>query len=150
MIQLTDKLFAILVPVDAFSFQLKRSPLYPNDDYTEILYCRESANFLHTGLPTIEVSVDSISIVGTVDRFEGQIVFDFDCEEQIEHKQITSYDADGICYNRIYKDYLNPDGYEISCDQCDDEMESFVSLLKSKGVNPDNLVNEKLLIIEKL
>jgi hypothetical protein len=166
MIQITDKLVAVLVPDDACEYSINHPNLETEDieDIYTILRCWHKK-----GLSTIELSDDTnlkFKIIGTITK-SGE--FDFDCETYIRRverfdtniKHFTDYtntksgefDFDCETYIRRverfdtnikhFTDYTNTKQFLIS------KKSSFISLLHSKGVVLEELDTKKLLILEK-
>jgi hypothetical protein len=134
MIQITDKLVAVLVPDDACEYSINHPNLETEDieDIYTILRCWHKK-----GLSTIELSDDTnlkFKIIGTITK-SGE--FDFDCETYI--RRVERFDTN----IKHFTDYTNTKQFLIS------KKSSFISLLHSKGVVLEELDTKKLLILEK-
>ncbi len=136
MIQLTDKLIAVLVPKDAHSFWDKLS--YEGGYWLVIFEPRIEPYLALQSVRITGKSKDKFKIIGTVT--EDNI--DFDCEKYVEY-----YDYNSNL--RMYKDYNFPKS-EGELFDYDFAYQSFNSLLNSKGLFLDKLHNQKILILEKI
>ncbi len=124
MTQLTDELIAVLVPfVEGLNINNERLfwDWIKNNP-------KENGGFN-----------DEYKIIGTVTKDS----IDFDCEKYVEgffkHNLSQNFDC--------WKNYYNPSGLTYSKTT---PKESFISLLNSKELFLDELVNQKILILEKL
>ena len=150
MIQLTDKLIAVIIPVDAENIQCN----IWSDDSTTVefksdLYEMEYDSFeigveTENQLKEITISFEPIDfkIIGTITK---DCTFDFDCEKYVRP----------VTFGLEYKGYFNhiakgQDFRDIVESSFETKEESCISLLQSKGIFLENLNNEKLLILEKI
>jgi hypothetical protein len=123
MIELTDKLIAVVVPEDAYDF------LY----YWGYLYYTSLKDGMERELSLFDNNQIECEIIGTITK-SGE--FDFDCEEYVEVLKDNSGNA--------RMDFtINKWVYGLSVEN------SFISLLQSKGISLGELNNEKILILEK-
>jgi hypothetical protein len=123
MIELTDKLIAVVVPEDAYDFLYCWGYLY----YTSL------KDGMERELSLFDNNQIECEIIGTITK-SGE--FDFDCEKCVEKHELG--------YG--YKDYY----YPKSKAPLDNKEDSFLTLLDSKGTLLEKLDNEKILILEKL
>lgn len=144
MINLTDKLIAVIVPEDAFKYKTEYEDKYTsllikqkskpdNNPYSETLTYDDW--YYHSCLleTSRSKSIPKIKIIGTITKSEE---FDFDCEEYVEKHELG--------YG--YKDY----DYPNSKAPLDNKEDSFLTLLDSKGIFLEQLNNQKILILEKI
>lgn len=122
MTQLTDKLIAVLLPEDAYDFDLK----------IKFLKYKFLENNQINILKDFKYSKNSYKILGTVTKDN----IDFDCEKYVE-KCLNSFSYIN------YKSKNQPSVFRT-------KKESFISLLNSKGLFLDKLDNQKILILEKI
>jgi hypothetical protein len=126
MIELTDKLIAVIVPDEYNKFKISG---------TNYLCGAEQTAW--QALPP-RLDVASYNIIGTVNLL-GE--FDFDCEKYILCTDLESHKLFG---DGKWKNYNSEYPYYHETKE-----ESFISLLESKNVKLENLNNQKLLILEK-
>lgn len=134
--KLNDKLIAVYVPSDARDFKINNAGCIRYEHNNGI----ENSAILPEQLG-FYADNNSCKIVGTVENNN----LDFDC---------SSYVA--LCPNYGYRNYLNEDynggsnpfdvwaAYHLKTKEV-----SFLSLLESVGISNKNLINRKILIVEK-
>lgn len=128
MTQLTDKLIAVLVSNDSFSFSIDKA-----------IYTNIYDNTKGKSLDIISHKEEDFNIIGTVTKDN----IDFDCVKYVNFHCITRLSIFG--YINYVKTKLPNTDYT-----CRTKEESFISLLNSKDLFLDKLDNQKILILEKL
>ncbi len=128
MIQLTDKLIAILVPEDA--------QYYTMSEGNFISFLREKDKEKYGEFPPLSKGVHTI--VGTITK-EG--VFDFDASAHIE-SQTYQYTGDKEKEKAVEMNALH--GLVFN------KKMSAIIILNSKGIFLDKLEGQKVLLIEKI
>jgi hypothetical protein len=141
MIQITNKLTAVIVPEDAYEFHLSNNR---HVDKTTIYFWSAMIDKHHDRTNCLskqawDIPENKYEIIGTITKV-GK--FDFECEKYVENDLHLS--TDGLAFFKNYKDV-------ISCIYSyETPEESFISLLQSKGISFDELNNQKILILEKI
>jgi hypothetical protein len=130
MIQITDKLLAILVPEKSKNHSLTKFKTHTVIKYTDFLSDGSGFNVSENN-GDWNVELLNYKIVGTISK-DGE--FEFDCERYVEKAKYST---------TLWKDYRvdETNGF-------DKKEHSFISLLQSKGI-PVEKLNMKLLILEK-
>jgi hypothetical protein len=144
MINLTDKLIAVLVPEKSKNHNLLKFKTHAVIEYIQWLSDDKEFN-ASENIGGLNVELLNYKIIGTITKsgeFEG-----FDCEEYVEKSRIKKSWNDFM--SEVYKNYMTPETQLIS-KYCDTKEESFISLLNSKGIFLEELNNQKILILEKL
>lgn len=146
MIQITDKLIAVLVLEDAYNIRVWRHGIGFYHDNYEGETDTNGFYHIHTGLGKWK----DTNIIGTITQ-SGQ--FDFDCEKYVIWDDWSDdYEAKS---KGCFRNYLNFNdngevlNYEVKVGT-ETAPESFFSLLNSKGIFLDQLQNQKVLILEKI
>ena len=129
MIELTDKLIAVIVPEDAYDFFYCWGYFY----YTSL------KDGMERELSLFDSNQIECEIIGTITK-SGE--FDFDCEKYVLCTDLESHKLFG---DGKWKNYNSEYPYYHETKE-----ESFISLLQSKGIFLGELNNEKILILEKL
>ena len=135
MINLTDKLVAVLVPQD---FEIQKYGAL--DARNNVIWGRLSDKRSYTiplddKIVNIPYGEPKPKIIGTITK-SGK--FDFSCEKYVEKANSLG--------EEYYKDYNN----STKSGTYFTKEESFISLLNSKGIFLEELNNQKILILEKI
>jgi hypothetical protein len=123
MKKLTDNLFAVIVPDDAYNFDFVNKQ-------TKCLHF----DTVFIGNFSIELNhptLDKFTIIGEITKDE---TFDFDCEKYVKPK-----DEAGLYYHYIHEQFF------IGTAEY-----SFITLLQDNDIFIENLKDQKILIIEKV
>jgi hypothetical protein len=135
MIQLTDKLIAVVIPEVKDNRYFK---LWDDSERKEwIIECQHENGDI--SIIKNLGNIDGYYIIGTVTK-SGE--FDFDCEKYVLCTDLESHKLFG---DGKWKNYNSEYPYYHETKE-----ESFISLLQSKGISLGELNNEKILILEKL
>lgn len=129
LIELTDTLFAVIVPQEAYNFGVKHYGVTMDRSGTAFLDWLPGNH----RITAIGKERDFFAFLGTIDNNED---FTFDCELYVEQHEMG--------YG--YKDYYYPD----SKAPLSSKEDSFLTLLDSKGLDVTELAHEKVLIVERL
>lgn len=136
MVNLTDKIIAVIVPEDAYDFYLSNMRRVGK---TTIYFWTALIDKHYDGSNCLskqgwDIPRNNYKIIGTITKSEtNEPIFDFDCEKYVEPINDKMYIR--------YTDYTR---------RCKTKEESFISLLQSKGIFLEELNNKKLLILEKI